>query len=117
MLRNLSKGKDIGAGGKLPSDFILWLVEGSTQKIAFVDPKGILRLQGLDDPKIMFHKKIKELETRLGDSSVSMSSFIISNTPLEAVRWWTDNADGKIEFAKRNVFFKKKTRMLREEYS
>jgi hypothetical protein len=107
LLRNLSKGKGIGffEAENFHPDFILWLVEGNTQKIAFVDPKGILRLQGLDDPKIMFHEKIKELEARLDDSAVTMSSFIISNTPLEAVRWWTGDDDSKLEFTKRNVFF------------
>lgn len=107
LLRNLSKGKGIGffEAENFHPDFILWLVEGDTQKIAFVDPKGILRLQGLNDPKIMFHEKIKELEVRLNDPSVSMSSFIVSNTPLEAVKWWTGDDDSKLEFTKRNVFF------------
>lgn len=105
VLRNLSKGRGIGffEAENFHPDFILWIVEGDKQQIAFVDPKGILRLQGLNDPKIMFHEKIKELQDRLGDNNVTMSSFIISNTPLEAVKWWT-NGDS-LEFNKRNVFF------------
>lgn len=105
LLRNLSKGKGIGffEAENFYPDFILWLVQGEDQHIAFVDPKGILRLQGLNDPKIMFHQKIKELQERLGDDHVTMTSFIVSNSPLEAVKWWSGG--DALEFNKRNVLF------------
>ena len=107
LLRNLSRGKGVGffEAGNFHPDFILWLVQGSRQKIAFIDPKGILRLHGLNDPKIMFHQKVKDMEKRLGDKDVAMYSFIISNSWLADVKWWSGG--DILEFSKRNVFFQK----------
>ncbi|WP_415712998.1 DEAD/DEAH box helicase family protein [Maridesulfovibrio sp.] len=105
LLRNLSRGRGVGffQSENFHPDFIIWVVQGEKQFIAFADPKGIRNLHGLDDPKIMFHEKVKELENRLGDDNVSMSAFIISNTPLEAVKWWSGG--DAVEFNKRNVLF------------
>jgi hypothetical protein len=82
LLRNLSKGKGIGffEAGNFHPDFIAWQVEGSRQFVSFVDPKGIRSL-ALGDPKIQFVDTIKEIEERLGDPNVVLSSFIVSNTP------------------------------------
>ena len=89
-------------------DFILWLLQDEKQHIAFLDPKGILRLRGLEDPKIMFHKTIKKLEKRLGDLNVTMDAFIISSTSIEDVKWWSGG--DILEFNKRNVLFQKEER-------
>ena len=82
LLRNLSKGHGVGffEAGNFHPDFILWLLENGRQRIIFVDPKGI-RHVGPNDPKIRFHKTIKEIEQRLGDDAVRLESFIVSNTP------------------------------------
>jgi hypothetical protein len=50
-----------------------------------VDPKGIRNI-GPTDPKIQFHKTIKEIESRLGDLTVVLDSFIVSNTPSATMR-------------------------------
>jgi hypothetical protein len=90
LLRNMSRGRGIGffEAGNFYPDFILWLVIGKEQRIVFVDPKGIRNLEGLSDPKIQFHQKIKDLEIRLKDPSVKLDSFILSNTPYAQVSWW-----------------------------
>jgi hypothetical protein len=82
LLRNLSKGRGVGffEAGNFHPDFILWLLVGGRQHVVFVDPKGIRNL-GPSDPKIRFYETIKEIEQRLGDPSVSLDSFIVSNTP------------------------------------
>ena len=82
LLRNLSRGRGVGffEAGNFHPDFITWVVEGSKQHITFVDPKGIRNLPATDD-KIRFCKTIKEIETRLADPDVTLSSFIVSNTP------------------------------------
>lgn len=87
LLRNMSKGRGIGffEAGNFYPDFILWLLTGKTQFVTFVDPKGIRNLEGPDDPKIRFYKTIKEIETRFADPSVTLNSFIISNTPYKDV--------------------------------
>ena len=82
LLRNMSKGRGVGffEAGNFHPDFILWQIVDSKQFVSFIDPKGILHL-AYADPKIQFYDTIKEIEERLGDPSVILSSFIISNTP------------------------------------
>ncbi len=82
LLRNLSKGRGVGffEAGNFHPDFIAWQVDGTRQFVSFVDPKGIRNL-AQTDPKIQFVDTIKEIEERLGDPNVVLSSFIVSNTP------------------------------------
>jgi hypothetical protein len=111
LLRNMSRGRGIGffeAGNFFP-DFLVWILDGPTQYVTFVDPKGIRNLEGPDDPKIRFYRTIKEIEQRLGDPNVILNSFIISNTPFKEVRWWTEDLS-KDEFTKAHVLFQKEER-------
>lgn len=114
LLRNKSK-KGIGffdASGFYP-DFIVWLIIGEHQYVSFVDPKGISHINGFSNPKIALHKVIREeIEPRLNDSDISLSSFIISNTPFTAVKHWLDfkseimnDTEQLKQFNNHNVFF------------
>ena len=80
----------------------MWLIEGGQQQVIFVDPKGIRNL-GPNDPKILFCETIKEIEQRLGDPTVNLQSFIVSNTPSATMRrqWGMQ----KSEMQKRHVLF------------
>ncbi len=104
LLRNLSRGRGVGffEAGNFHPDFILWLVEGAKQRVVFVDPKGIRNL-GPDDPKIAFYETVKEIEQRLGNPSVRLESFIVSNTPSATMKmlWRMDKA----EMQKRHIVF------------
>ena len=104
LLRNLSKGRGVGffEAGNFHPDFILWLLAGDQQQVIFVDPKGIRNL-GSSDPKIQFYETIKEIEQRLGDPTVRLQSFIVSNTPSSTMRrqWGME----KSEMQKRHVLF------------
>jgi len=82
------------------------MLVGKRQYITFVDPKGIRNLEGRGDPKIAFHKTIKELEVRLGDPLVTLSSFIVASTPYQQVKWWSDGMTRE-EFEACNVLFQK----------
>lgn len=73
-------------GGFYP-DFILWVVEGGRQEIAFIDPKGIYHPGTLEPTKFQLHKRIKEIEKELGDPNVALHAFIISNTKLDEIPW------------------------------
>jgi hypothetical protein len=97
LLRNLSKGKGVGffEEGNFHPDFILWLYTAQRQHIVFVDPKGI-RQVGASDPKIRFHKTIKEIEKQLGDSSVSLESFIISVTSAHEIEHLWETTKDKL---------------------
>jgi hypothetical protein len=111
LLRNLSRGRGVGffEAGNFHPDFILWMLVGKRQYITFVDPKGIRNLEGRGDPKIAFHKTIKELEVRLGDPLVTLSSFIVASTPYQHVKWWSDGMT-KDEFQACNVVFQQDDR-------
>lgn len=104
LLRNLSKGRGVGffEAGNFHPDFILWLISGGRQFIAFVDPKGIRNI-GFNDPKIQFFQTIKDIEQRLAEPSVTLSSFIVSNTPSHVMRllWAVD----KPAMEARNILF------------
>ena len=79
LLRNQTKGKGVGffEAGNFYPDFILWLVEGNMQRIAFIDPKG-LRMLDSSDPRLHFHSEIKAIEAQMADKDVKLYSFIIS---------------------------------------
>jgi hypothetical protein len=104
LLRNLSRGRGVGffEAGNFHPDFILWLLEGETQRVIFVDPKGIRKLSW-EDPKILFHETVKQIEARLGDPSVRLDSFIVSNTSVDTMRLhWSRE---KEEMTRRNILF------------
>lgn len=104
LLRNLSKGRGVGffEAGNFHPDFILWLISGGRQFIAFVDPKGIRNI-GFNDPKIQFFQTIKDIERRLGEPSMTLSSFIVSNTPSHVMRlqWAVE----KLTMEEQNILF------------
>ena len=52
----------------------------------------------IDDSKIRFYRTIREIERRLNDPNVILNSFIISNTPYQQVRWWTEDLSKKEEW-------------------
>ncbi|RMH54901.1 MAG: DEAD/DEAH box helicase, partial [Candidatus Hydrogenedentota bacterium] len=104
LLRNRSRGHGVGffEAGNFHPDFILWLVTGDYQTIIFVDPKGIHHLSP-DDPKIVFHKTIKEIEERMKDRKTRLEAFIISRTPAHEMekKWGIKKA----EMLKRHILF------------
>ena len=108
LLRNMSRGKGIGffEAGNFYPDFVMWLVESNEdrQYVTFIDPKGILRLDGVEDPKIRFHETIRDIEARLGDPRMVLASFIVSNTPHAQLPDWGAN---KEELEDRHVLFQK----------
>ena len=109
LLRNLSRGKGIGffEAGNFYPDFILWLLVGDRQFVTFIDPKGILRLERADDPKIVFHRTIKEIEAALGDPAVTLNSFIVSNTRYAEIATW---GHSKEELRGHHVLFQRDDR-------
>lgn len=106
LLRNMSIGKGIGffEAGNFYPDFVMWLVEKDRERqyVTFIDPKGIMRLDGIDDPKIRFHKTIKGIQERLDDPRVVLASFIVSNTSYAQLPGW---GASKRELEDRHVLF------------
>ena len=108
LLRNMSIGRGIGffEAGNFYPDFVMWLVEKDEERqcVTFIDPKGIIRLDGIDDPKIRFHETIKGIQERLCDPRVVLASFIVSNTPYAQLPDW---GASKGELEDRHVLFQK----------
>lgn len=106
LLRNQSR-KGIGFfvdTNNFYPDFILWVIENGKQQIAFVDPKGIRNSKGLNDPKIQFHKLIKDkIEPQVVFENIELSSFIVSNTNYTMLNW--KGSITKEKFHDNNVYF------------
>lgn len=106
LLRNQGKGRGVGffEANNFHPDFVLWLIRDGKQFISFIDPKGLMHM-GITDPKIQFHKTIKEIEKDMKDPNVVFNSFILSNTSFEQHILSRDNFVSKIEFEQNNVIF------------
>ena len=102
LLRNLSRGKGVGffEAGNFHPDFILWLLAGSKQFVTFIEPHGLLH-EGPASEKILFHKRIKDVEKRLNDPTVILNSFILSWTRYAQLKW----DKSRIELENMHVFF------------
>ena len=76
---------------------------------------GVIRNIGATDPKIQFYETIKEIEQRMGDSKISLDSFIISGTPSHTMRmlWGIDKAAMK----QRHVLFQEEEAPCGAAYS
>ena len=108
VMRNQSK-KGLGFftdGNNFYPDFILWILKGDKQYIKFIDPKGIRNSKGINDPKIQFHKVLKDkIQPQVAAANIELDSFIVSNTSFLEVQW---KEQLEIEdFNNVNVYFQK----------
>ena len=100
LLRNVSTSKGMGfaEASNFHPDFILWIVEGERQYITFIEPHGLVH-EAEDSDKIMFCKRVKNIEQRLADKNVVLNSFILSPTsycdivwrPVPHTKWLAEN--------------------------
>lgn len=108
VLRNQSK-KGLGFftdGNNFYPDFILWVLKNAKQYIKFIDPKGIRNSKGINDPKIQFHKVLKEkIQPQVESSGMELDSFIVSNTSFLEVQW--KNSLSIQDFNDNHVYFQK----------
>ena len=107
LLRNLSRGKGVGffEAGNFHPDFILWMLSGDKQYVHFIEPHGLMH-EGINSPKIQFHKTIKDIEARLGDPNVILSSWILSWTPKNELKLRGYDPE---EYMRNNVVFMEDT--------
>ena len=110
LLRNQSRGTGVGffdEGGFYP-DFILWILWNGVQYISFVDPHG-MRHARLEDPKLKFYERIKEIENSLRqhDDHITLNSFIVSTTAHKTASPWQGSDLDIKEFHNSNIFFQK----------
>ena len=88
LLRNMSRSKGVGffEAGSFHPDFILWMLVGEKQYVTFIEPHGLLH-EGPASEKVLFHQRIKDIERRLNDPSITLNSFILSWTPYQQLKW------------------------------
>ncbi|RME09286.1 MAG: hypothetical protein D6802_12450 [Ardenticatenia bacterium] len=117
LLRNLSRGKGIGffeERGFYP-DFILWVLDGKSQRIIFVEPHGMLHAKAyIHDEKAQLHEKLKalapQIAQRSGRDDISLDAFILSATPFDELRLrYDDGKWDKSKFAKKHILFMERT--------
>jgi len=85
LLRNRTRGKGVGffEENSFYPDFIMWLKEPQKQRIIFIDPKGISRLD-LGHKKLTLHKYLKEeIQPIIGKPDIELDAYIISVTPFD----------------------------------
>ena len=112
LLRNQGKGAGIGFfdnSGFYP-DFILWLRTGDAQRIIFVEPHGMIYEDAPEhSDKVQLHRRLQRLsETmrkRSGMDDVALDSFIVSETPYEALRNRWSGSWTRSEFAEQHILF------------
>lgn len=102
LLRNMSRGKGVGffEAGNFHPDFILWMLVGGKQYVSFIEPHGLIH-EGPASEKVLFYKRIKEVEKRLNDQDVILNSFILSWTRFPQLKW--GNSQNELE--DQNVLF------------
>ncbi|WP_020597514.1 DEAD/DEAH box helicase family protein [Spirosoma panaciterrae] len=106
LLRNQSrKGIGFFEANNFYPDFLLWIVQDEHQHLAFIDPKGLRNFSGFDEPKIQFSRRIQtEIEPKLNDPALHLSSFIVSVTPYERLKSWGGLPPIE-EFNVNNIYF------------
>jgi len=107
VLRNQSRGKGISFfdEGNFYPDFIIWLIDGDRQYITFADPHGLQHARSFSDSKVLFSKRIKEIETeRLADDTVILNAFILSPTLYSSIAHWNEKTDRK-RFGEHHILF------------
>ena len=108
LLRNLPK-KGVGFFADVNNffpDFILWIVKGNKQNIIFIDPKGLIHAPGKQSPKIQVWQTLKEIETKLKDKNIQLTSFIVAGetSEISAIRT-TDGMKTQQDFEDNHVVF------------
>jgi len=111
LLRNAdtkAKGLGFALAGNFYPDFLLWLVDEETghQSLSFLDPKGIRNLD-LDDPKFGLFQEVKKLETEIGNGTLSLNAFILSETDFGDLI--NSRRVNRADLEARNVLFMERT--------
>jgi hypothetical protein len=117
LLRNLSRGSGIGffeERGFYP-DFILWILDETSQRIIFIEPHGMLHAKAyIHDDKARLHERLPELAGEIGKRSrrqdIALDSYIISATPFDDLRQrYDDGTWDREKFAQRHILFQERS--------
>lgn len=113
LLRNLTRGKGIGFfenEGFFP-DFILWIKEGGSQRIVFVEPHGMVHEKAYwTSDKTRLHERLRKLSqdwaVRGELKNVTLDAFVISAAPYDTLReYYGDGNWTREQFARKHILF------------
>ena len=113
LLRNLSRGKGVGFfenEGFYP-DFILWVKEGKSQRIIFIEPHGMRQEKAfVHSDKAGLYKRLRRFSEKLSKRKklpeIKLDSYIISKTPYEELRkLYEEGKWNKAQFAEKHILF------------
>ena len=118
LLRNQGKGRGTGffEANNFYPDFVMWLIYNNKQYITFIDPKGLMHISGISNPKIQFHKEIKNIQEQMNDLNVELNSIILSNTPFKQLSLAKEGIS-KEEFNHNNVVFQEDRNYIKQIFS
>ena len=81
------------------------LASSRSQVTLIPNPKGLRQLDdGSSNPKMLFHRTIKDIEARLADPAVILNSFIVPPTPCQNHPMWGEGMS-KADLKKCHVLF------------
>ncbi|MBT9258572.1 MAG: DEAD/DEAH box helicase family protein [Clostridiales bacterium] len=113
VLRNLSQRRGVGFfenSGFYP-DFMLWLIDGSSQRIIFVEPHGMLYAKAYNyDEKARLWERLPKLADEIGRRSgrkdIELDAYIVSATPYDELRkTYEDGTWDRKKFAEKHILF------------
>jgi hypothetical protein len=117
LLRNLSRGSGIGffeERGFYP-DFILWILDETSQRIIFIEPHGMLHAKAyIHDDKARLHERLPELAREIGKRSrrqdIALDSYTISGTSFDDLcQRYDDGTWDREKFAQRHILFQERS--------
>ena len=108
VFRNLSK-KGVGFFAETNNfypDFILWVIDDKKQKIAFIDPKGLIHGPAQIKAKIEVKNTLKDIESKLRRKDIELTSFIVAgeNSTFSKIKGLA-GINTKAEFENNHVVF------------
>lgn len=111
LLRNQGRGRGLGfyeTEGFFP-DFILWLVDGTRQRVVFVEPHG-LQLESLGSDKVTgFHQRLQDYVRhglqQAGRSDVEVDAWILSQTPMSKLNEQRNSTLSAVDYRRQHILF------------
>ncbi len=112
LLRNQGRGAGVGFfenSGFYP-DFILWIKTAAAQRIVFVEPHGMVHEDAPEhSDKVRLYQRLRLLSEAMrkgsGPDTVTLDSYIVSETPYEKLRKrWYGNPS-RSDFANEHILF------------
>ena len=106
LIRNLTRGRGVSFFddfGYYP-DFIVWIKDGDSQHVVFLDPKGLARLGSRERKKIQLHHEITEISGKLHekDPNLHLHAYILSVTDPERI---DDGSRSREDWKRDGVYF------------